>query len=188
MLELGLGFLLPFYLLLVIGVGPIAAGLALIPATVPIILAGPLAGRMFDRIGGRIPLTLGFGVLALSGVALAVGVAGANILSIVPGLLLQGVGLGIVLTVNDPVGMNAIGDNEQGEGAGIINTAEQVGGALGIAGLGALQLSYYFHHVYARLEDMGISPTPDQIAVVHDFIAQAEQRGIRNVPQNPTVQ
>ena len=185
MLELGLGFLLPFYLLLAIGVGPITAGLALIPATIPIILAGPLAGRMFDRIGGRLPLTLGFGVLALSGVALAVGVSGGNIISIVPGLLLQGVGLGIVLTVNDPVGMNAIADSEQGEGAGIINTAEQVGGALGIAGLGALQIGYYYQLLNARIAEAGLHPTPQQIAVVKAFIAQAEQRGLRNVPPIP---
>ncbi len=188
MLELGLGFLLPFYLLLVIGVGPVTAGLALIPGTIPIILAGPLAGRMFDKIGGRIPLTMGFGVLVLSGVALAVGVSGGTILAIVPGLLLQGIGLGIVLTVNDPVGMNAIADSEQGEGAGIINTAEQVGGALGIAGLGALQLGVYFQLINARLAEQGITPTADEVTVVKDFIAQAEQRGLRNVPQNPIVE
>ena len=188
MLELGLGFLLPFYLLLVIGVGPVVAGLALIPGTIPIILVGPLAGRMFDRIGGRVPLTLGFGVLALSGVALAVGVAGGTILSIAPGLVLQGVGLGIVLTVNDPVGMNAIEDSEQGEGAGIINTAEQVGGAIGIAGLGALQLGYYYSLLYRRIDERGITPTTDEVAVVKAFIAQAEQRGLQNVPQDPIVE
>ena len=45
MVELGLGFLLPFFLLLVVGVSPAVAGLALIPGTLPIILAGPLAGQ-----------------------------------------------------------------------------------------------------------------------------------------------
>ncbi len=53
MIELGLGFLMPFFLLLVVGVSPEIAGIALIPATIPIILAGPLAGRAFDRIGRR---------------------------------------------------------------------------------------------------------------------------------------
>ena len=58
-IELGLGYLLPFYLLLVVGVSPVIAGIALIPGTIPIILAGPLAGRMFDRVGGRVPLVAG---------------------------------------------------------------------------------------------------------------------------------
>lgn len=69
MIELGLGYLLPYYLLLLVGVGPITAGVALIPGTLPIILAGPWAGHLFDRIGGRWPLTLGSLVLATSSLA-----------------------------------------------------------------------------------------------------------------------
>ena len=46
MIELGLGFLMPFFLLLVVGVSPEIAGIALIPATIPIILqARSQAGR-----------------------------------------------------------------------------------------------------------------------------------------------
>lgn len=144
-LELGLGYLLPFYLLLVVGVGPVVAGVALIPGTIPIILAGPLAGRVFDRQGGRLPLVAGFVILAVSGLAIGLGATGKTAVALIPGLLLQGVGLGVVLTINDPVGMNAVDDADRGQAAGIINTAEQMGGAIGIAGLGALQLSYYFH-------------------------------------------
>ncbi len=54
-IELGFGFLLPFYLLVIVGISPPAAGIALIPATVPIILAGPLAGRAFDKVGAHTP-------------------------------------------------------------------------------------------------------------------------------------
>ncbi len=186
-IELGLGYLLPFYLLLVVGVGPVVAGLALIPGTIPIIAAGPLAGRAFDRYGGRWPLVAGFAVLALSGFALGLGATGASALALIPGLLLQGLGLGIVLTINDPVGMNAVADDDRGQAAGIINTAEQLGGAIGIAGLGALQLSYYFHLLFAKLASRGIHPTAAQSKSVHNFIARAEQAGLHNVPQNRTV-
>jgi hypothetical protein len=126
-------------------------------------------------------------VLALSGLALGLGATGGTAVALIPGLLLQGVGLGVVLTVNDPVGMNAVAEGDSGQAAGIINTAEQLGGAVGIAGLGALQLSYYFHVLYARLASRGIRPTPAQFNTVRDFIAKAEQRGLHNVPQNPTV-
>jgi MFS family permease len=186
-IELGLGYLLPFYLLLVVGVGPVIAGIALIPGTIPIILAGPLAGRAFDRLGGRVPLVVGFIVLALSGVALGVAATGDSAVGLIPGLLLQGAGLGIVLTVNDPVGMNAVDDADSGQAAGIINTAEQMGGAIGIAGLGAAQLGYYFHLFYARLAARGIHATPAQAQTVKNYIYKAELKGLHNVPTNPTV-
>ncbi len=62
-----------------------------------------------------------------------------------------------------------------------------MGGAIGIAGLGALQLSYYFHLLYARLAAQKIHPTASQAATVHNFIAQAETKGIRQVQRNPVV-
>ena len=182
MVELGLGFLLPYYLLLVVGVGPVTAGIALIPGTIPIILAGPLAGRLFDRVGGRVPLTAGFVVLALSSLALAAGVSGHTAWTLIPGLLLQGVGLGVVLTVNDPVGMNAVGEDDQGEAAGIINTAEQLGGALGIAILGAIQLTTYFSFLFEKLDRSGIVPTAQDAAAAKQYVEAALEKGIGNVP------
>jgi MFS family permease len=143
---------------------------------------------MFDRVGGRLPLVGGFIVLALSGVALGVAATGDSAVALIPGLLLQGAGLGIVLTVNDPVGMDAVDEADSGQAAGIINTAEQMGGAIGIAGLGAVQLGYYFHLFYARLATRGIKPTPAQTATVKQFIYKAELKGLHNVPLNRTVQ
>ncbi len=185
--ELGMGFLLPFVLLLVIGVGPVAAGIALIPATVPIILAGPLAGRAFDRIGGRWPLVVGFLILAASGGALAIGVADQSVAALIPGLALQGLGLGIVLTVNDPVGLNAVPERDRGRAAGMINTSEQLGGALGISILLAIELGWYRHQLDERLAERGITPTAKQIADVKNFIVVADQRGLQNADQSPVV-
>ncbi len=177
MVELGMGFLLPWFLLLVIGISPELAGLALIPATVPIILAGPLAGRAFDRVGGRMPLVIGFLVLAASGVALALGVSEQSYPILIPGLLLQGLGLGIVLTVNDPTGLTAVPAKDQGQAAGMINTAEQMGGALGIAVLSAVLLEDYWHRLSDKLARIGIHITPAEVDQGKEFILQAEEKG-----------
>jgi len=158
-IELGLGFLLPFYLLLVIGVSPAVAGIALLPASIPIILAGPLAGRIFDRRGGRVPLVAGFLMLTVSGAALAVAVAEQTVAALIPGLVLQGLGLGVVLTVNDPTGLGSVPPESQGEAAGSINTTEQLGGALGIAGLTAVEVGAAERITYERLADRGINVT-----------------------------
>lgn len=184
MVELGLGFLTPFFLLLVVGVTPAAAGVALIPATIPIILAGPLAGKAFDRFGGRWPLVAGFLVLAASGLVLAVSVSQESALALIPGLLLQGLGLGIVLTVNDPTGLTAVPAEDAGEGAGMINTSEQLGGALGIAGLAAVELGVNFHTLNEKLAEQGINPTPEQEQKATELIIQAEQSGLKHLPES----
>jgi MFS family permease len=184
MIELGMGFLLPAYLLLVIGVSPAVAGLMLIPATVPIILAGPMAGRAFDRVGGRPPLVIGFLILAASGIALGLAAPEQEYAWLIPGLVLQGLGLGIVLTANDPVGLTAVPKKDQGQGAGMINTAEQMGGALGIAVLTAILLGYYWEKVTPRIEKVtpgGRAPTQQEIQDGRDFILEVEEKGREHV-------
>jgi len=187
-IELGLGFLLPFYLLLVVGISPEAAGIALIPATIPIILAGPLAGRAFDRMGGRAPLVIGFLVLAASGAALAIAVPERDVPALIPGLLLQGIGLGIVLTVNDPTGLTAVPEKDQGEAAGMINTTEQLGGALGIAALTAVEVGRARELTMQKLADKGVEPTPDQVEKFKEFLLHAEQTGLRKAHESKLVQ
>jgi EmrB/QacA subfamily drug resistance transporter len=185
MIELGLGFLTPFFLLLVVGVSPTTAGIALIPATIPVILAGPLAGKAFDRFGGRWPLVGGFLILAASGVVLAVSVSSESAVALIPGLLLQGLGLGIVLTVNDPTGLTAVPDKDSGEAAGMINTSEQLGGALGIAILEAIELGINFAKLQDHFNERGIHPTPHQSEVGRNLILEAEQKGLDNLPHSP---
>jgi EmrB/QacA subfamily drug resistance transporter len=181
MIELGLGFLTPFFLLLVVGVSPTTAGIALIPATIPVILAGPLAGKAFDRFGGRWPLVGGFLVLAASGVVLAVSVSSESAVALIPGLLLQGIGLGIVLTVNDPTGLTAVPDKDSGEAAGMINTSEQLGGALGIAILEAIELGVNFHKLHEKFAEGGIHPNHHQEEVGRNLILEAERKGLDHV-------
>jgi MFS family permease len=54
--ELGLGVILPLLLILNLGMSPGVAGLALLPASVPLILIAPLVGRWYDKAGTRPPM------------------------------------------------------------------------------------------------------------------------------------
>jgi hypothetical protein len=53
MVEMGLGLIFPLILILNLQMPPGLAGLALIPATLPMIIVAPLVGRWYDRTGGR---------------------------------------------------------------------------------------------------------------------------------------
>jgi EmrB/QacA subfamily drug resistance transporter len=181
MVELGSAFLLPYFLLLVIGLSPAAAGLALIPATVPIIVVAPLAGRWFDRAGGRSPLTVGFLVLAVSSFALAVGFGAETLVALFPGLILQGIALGIILTVNDPTGMNAVPEEKRGQASGVVDTSEQLGGAIGIALFAMLFHAFYFRRFTDLVEAQGITISTDEWERGRDITMLAEQEGLRQV-------
>jgi len=180
MAEMGLGLIFPLLLILNLKMDPGLAGLALIPTTLPMVLLAPLTGRWYDRSGGRAPMTWGFLILALSGVLLAVTVPMQSYLWLLPGLLAYGSGLAIVLSVNDPVSVDSIPEADEGQASGVSATAEQGGGALGIAVLYAV-----FHQTFlARLfPDMDAAPGPDldldTLGRLKDILIGDEQTGLK---------
>lgn len=186
--EMGLGLLLPLLLILNLGLNPALAGLALMPTTLPMVVLSRVAGNWYDKAGGRPPLVVGFTVLAASGLALWAGVGQHDYIALLPGLLLYGTGLSLVLTVNDPVSLDSVDSQESGEVSGVSATAEQAGGAVGIAGLYAI-----FHTVYLHRLDHLIDTGPQ-----HDLTARqgeqlkaalqaAEQTGLSPSHFNPAL-
>ena len=186
-IELATAYLLPFFLLLVIGLAPGAAGLALIPATVPIIVVAPLVGRWFDRAGGRLPLTTGFLVLAASSFALVAAFPAESLWPLIPGFVLQGVGLGIVLTANDPTGLGSVPAEDGGQASGAIDTSEQLGGAVGIAVFTVVLLHVYFGRLFDLLARRGITVTQEEMRQGREFVLRAEQEGLRQAPPPPRI-
>ncbi|TCK24781.1 MFS transporter [Pseudonocardia endophytica] len=179
MAEMGLGLIFPLLLILNLRMNPGLAGIALLATTVPMVVVAPLVGRWYDRGGGRPPLVVGFAVLALAGLLLAAGVGPQNFWWLLPGLLAYGVGLAIVLTVNDPVSLDMVPDRDQGQVSGVSATAEQGGGAVGIALLYAVFHSTYVAVLNDQVAEKGLPAlTPERGAALRDAIENAEQVGL----------
>jgi EmrB/QacA subfamily drug resistance transporter len=179
MAEMGLGLLFPLLLILNLGMNPALAGLALIPITLPMVLLSRVAGNWYDKAGGRLPLVAGFGILAASGLALWIGVAQHNYVGLLPGLLLYGTGLALVLTVNDPVSLDSVGEEETGEVSGVSATAEQAGGAIGIAALSAIFHTVYVQRLHQLIDTGPLKDlTTRQYEQLRDALQAAEQTGL----------
>src|SRR5262249_61333934 len=87
-------FFMPFALIQARGYTPAAAGAAILPFVILISLLSPLAGKIGDRIGPRLPLTVGPLVAAAGFVLLALGDGGAPYaVSGLPGLFVLGLGI-----------------------------------------------------------------------------------------------
>jgi MFS family permease len=185
--EMGLGVLFPLLLILNLEMSPALAGLALIPTTVPMVLLAPIAGRWYDRAGGKTPLAMGFAVLAAAGVALAIGVQASEYVAILPGLLLYGIGLALVLTVNDPVSLDMVPEGDQGQASGVSATAEQGGGAIGIALLYTLFHTAYIGRLHELIDEAPIPNLDAKTgAALKNALEAAEQTGLNPDHFDPT--
>jgi EmrB/QacA subfamily drug resistance transporter len=178
--EMGLALLFPLLLILNLEMSPALAGLALIPTTLPMVFLAPLAGRWYDRAGGRPPLIAGFATLLASGLVLVWGVHANAYLPLLPGLLLYGVGLALVLTVNDPVSLDTVPEGDHGQASGVSATAEQFGGAVGIAGLYLIFHASYLNRLHSEIARSPIPEmTPRQALQFRNALYAAENTGLQ---------
>ena len=131
-------FLTPIYLLLGRGMSPAEAGLILV--TKPLVMCSItiLSGSLADRIGSRIPATLGMLILSL-GLFLLSRVDGETPLPmLVVTLAIIGTGLGLFGAPNSSAVMGAVPETHRGVAAAILSTARTLGNTLGLGLAGAI--------------------------------------------------
>src|SRR5215212_7922144 len=131
-------FLMPLYLILGRQMSPSEAGLILI--TQPLVMASItiLSGSLSDRIGSRLPATLG--MVCLSGGLFCLSRLDATTpLPVVVGsLVLVGVGVGLFGSPNSSAVMGAVPSARRGVAAAILSTARTLGNTLGLGLAGAI--------------------------------------------------
>jgi EmrB/QacA subfamily drug resistance transporter len=131
-------FLMPFYLLQGRLLSPDKAGLLLSAQPLVMAVAAPVSGTLSDRIGSRIPGTVGMFILSLGLLLLASLQQASSSLLIILALAVSGLGIGIFISPNNSALMGAAPRNRQGIAAGVMATARSVGMVLGIGLAGAI--------------------------------------------------
>ncbi|WP_371501958.1 MFS transporter [Kitasatospora sp. NBC_00374] len=120
------------------GMGPVTAGLALLPMSVLAFLTAGIGGRRLHGVPPR--LTIGGGLLLIGVGALLQAVidadSGWSVLA--AGLAVSGIGVGLATPAMAAAAMAAVPPARAGMAGGALNTARQLGHALGIALLGAV--------------------------------------------------
>jgi EmrB/QacA subfamily drug resistance transporter len=149
---------------------PVEAGLALLPLTIPVLIAAPLAGRLYDRVGPRIPVTVG---MLLVGASLFWTAAVQHDFSyglLVPGYIVTGIGLALVMSPSNTDAMNAAPSELRGQASGVVQTVRQVGGTVGLAIVGTIVANVQ----HDRLNDflLGIGEPASQVSKLEGVLAQ----------------
>jgi predicted MFS family arabinose efflux permease len=122
----------------IIGWSAVQTGASFLPMTVLIILVAPAAGKFSDRVGSR--WLMGFGMVLLSASLFIFSRLDetATFWNILPGLLVGGFGMALVMTPTTAAAMGSVAVDKAGVGSAVLNSGRQVGGALGIAVMGAI--------------------------------------------------
>jgi EmrB/QacA subfamily drug resistance transporter len=132
-------FFLTLYMQTVLHYSPIQTGVAYLPLTGGFIIAASISSQLFTRIGTK--------PVVLAGIATAAGglywlsripVDGSYLANILPGLLVVSLGMGGVFTGLTTAANAGVDQEEAGLAAGLLNTGQQLGTALGLAILSAL--------------------------------------------------
>jgi EmrB/QacA subfamily drug resistance transporter len=155
-------FFLTLYMQTVLHYSPIQTGTAYLPLTGGVIIAAGISSQLFARIGTK-PVILAGSLIGAGGLywLSRIPVNGSYLSDILPGLLVVAFGLGAVFTGATTAANSGVGEDKAGLAAGLLNTGQQLGGALGLAILSALATAH----------------TNSLLRAGHDSVAQAATHG-----------
>ena len=132
-------FLLPTALQVLAGQSPLESGAALVPLTAVMLLLSRRAGQLAQRIGPRLPLTVG-PLLAAAGMALLarVGMGASYVGDVLPAVLVWALGMSLLVAPLTSAALAAAGERRAGIAAALNNEAARVAGLVGVAIVPAL--------------------------------------------------
>jgi DHA2 family multidrug resistance protein len=162
----GAEFLLPVYLQALRGRTALETGFILLPLAFAAGLFMPLAGKLYDRIGPRPLVTLGFGVLLLNTWQLSLIEADTPISWILVLLALRGVALGLTVQTTFVTALSVVPLPAVTRGSSLVNATRQVVQSIGVALLATVLASTLSQPVRAMQRRMEALPPTEQAAPV----------------------
>jgi len=132
-------FMITLWMQLVQGWGPLQSGLAWAPQGLVVAAVSGVAAKLMPVLGGR---TLAFARFLLAALAqllfLRLPVEGHYATQLLPALLVNAIGLGLILVPLSVAALDGISNENQGVASGLLSTAQRLGGAVGLAALVSL--------------------------------------------------
>lgn len=129
-------FLLPIQLQRVVGLTPLASGTALLPVTIVMLLLSARAGRLAQRIGPRLPMTVG-PLISATGLAMMVLITPGRSywVSTLPAVVVFALGLSLTVAPLTSTVLAAASEQHAGIASAVNNTVARAAGLLAVATL-----------------------------------------------------
>ena len=134
--------MLTLYMQQVLGYSAMKTGVSYLAVAGTAIIWSAVASQLVTRIGVKPVLVVGMGMLTAGLLYFTqVSVGGSYLGDLLPGFLLTGVGIGFSFVPISIAALTGVKAAEAGLASGLINTSQQIGGALGIAALSTIATS-----------------------------------------------
>jgi EmrB/QacA subfamily drug resistance transporter len=165
----GMFFFASLYVQEILGYSPLKAGLAFLPVTAGIVIGAGLSQQLIKRLGVR---NVAVGGITLGAAGLAVltqlPVHGSYLGNLLSGLLPMSIGMGLTFVPITLMATGGVPENDAGLASGLFNTAQQVGGSLGLAILSTLAATQT-----SNLLNSGVAAIPARVSGYHVAFAAA---------------
>jgi EmrB/QacA subfamily drug resistance transporter len=130
----GMFFLLSLYMQIVLGFSALQTGVGYLAVALTAVVASGIAQALVTRLGVKPVLATGMALLGAGLILFTqVSVDGSYVADLLPGFILVGVGLGFSFVPVSIAALAGVSGKEAGLASGLINTSQQIGGALGLA-------------------------------------------------------
>jgi EmrB/QacA subfamily drug resistance transporter len=138
----GMFFFLTIFVQTVWGYSPLKSGLAYLPMVAVIMAASGVASQLVSRIGAR-PLTIAGSAMAAGGMFWLSRVTEHSTYAggLLGPMMVTAAGMGLIFVPMSLVALARVSNNDAGVASSLLNTGQQVGGALGLAVLGTVAWS-----------------------------------------------
>lgn len=146
MMPFAVNIILPTYIQSVLGLTTFIAGLALLPGCLLNIIVAPMSGRLFDRIGARPLLFVGFAALTIAMFFLSRISGSTTLITLIALQACMTLGIGLIFTPTQTNSLNHLPKQYMVHGIAILNTTQQIAAAFGsslfIGLMGAVQAKH----------------------------------------------
>jgi DHA2 family multidrug resistance protein len=174
----GSTFLLPLYLQSSLGYTPLQAGMVFLPMGVLTAISAPLAGAISDRVGARVPLTIGISLMAISLHMNSYLSLFSELGQIMIPICIRGFGMGFIFAPLSAVTISRIPQHKMAQASGLTNILRQIGGSFGIAVFGTLLSTQVKLHLSSLGQAVNLySPTFREVLARLSYFAVSSTGG-----------
>lgn len=133
LLLMGTMMISPLFLTRILHFSTLKASILMTPLSVSLLIIAPFIGKLIDRMGSRIPLTIGYGITIISFILMGTLRLQSSISMFVGCLALAGIGIGILAIASLTLSTMSIPEEQLNIASGTFAMFRNLGGALGIA-------------------------------------------------------